>query len=193
MDRVAATGQDLAGDVVQRHVIGKDANQVTMKAVDTAQGNRFAIRAHHIGPLEGPELGVLLSLQQGLDQLSPLVRGIGLEELPCLLGRRDGPNGVEVDTAEEDRVTCQWSWIELKFPLPGENMLVDKVLFRGRSEGELVGGADVRETSCFDQAQVADQDRCFGSIGKRNPALGTHHGSGIVGRGENSKACHVLG
>ena len=84
VQRIAQAGQQFAGKVRQRPIVGKRPHQVTVKAVDTPIANRRRAAAQDVGPLQRPEGRIFVAFQQFVDQLGTLAGILGIKRIRVL-------------------------------------------------------------------------------------------------------------
>ena len=109
----AAGSENLADDLVQRHVAGDLLREPVRIEINrlVAHVDRAA-RADHeqFGPFHGPDFGKRLALQQAIDELGPFVGRLVAEEAAVFVLGRQQAGDVDRRAAEEDFVACRSRW-----------------------------------------------------------------------------------
>ena len=104
----AQRGDDLAGEAVERLVFVDGFTDPAVEGGDASGIEDFFLDAEEVGPFQGPEVGELGTLEEGVDQFGPFVRIRVLKKGPCLLLCRDEPEKIEMDAPDEGGVVADF-------------------------------------------------------------------------------------
>ena len=155
--------QQVLDDAVVRFIAGELASQPFLEAFAFADGVvRGPAKQHQI-----PDVGLLCRvtriLQQGVDELFPLLWIAVLEKLHRLVIGRDNADKVEVDAAQKDRIGRLPGRLDL-VPLPGlAHFLIDDLPQRPILAVGKRGGEEQRQYGNRSQAghRVSPEERVF--------------------------------
>ncbi|MFT5328112.1 MAG: hypothetical protein ACI8P0_006021, partial [Planctomycetaceae bacterium] len=166
VQRVTQTGQRFASELVERSVVLKTVDKVSMKTVHTAFADCDVASSHDVRPFHRPESRELIPLQQVVDQLASFVRLFRIKKRSRLFGGRNGADRVEECPPQKHFMSCQFGGQNLKVSLVGKNALVDKVVDRRRSIFELLIRLHACQTCSDDLTKISHQESRFGCSGK---------------------------
>ncbi len=104
--------QQLADELVVGLVLGDalaDPEVIAHHGPGPEVDGKLALDPQQVAPLQGPEVGKLLALQQPVDELAPLLRVGVASKRADFVGRGQRADGVEIDASQEHLVRSRRS------------------------------------------------------------------------------------